>query len=42
MVGAEFARATYLTEYVKPTESDKILNFGCGPANILNHIPAVN
>ena len=42
MVGAESARKTYLTEYVKPASGDKILDIGCGPADILNYLPAVN
>jgi SAM-dependent methyltransferase len=42
MVGAEFARTTYLNEYAKPVPGDKILDLGCGPADILNHLPAVN
>jgi cyclopropane fatty-acyl-phospholipid synthase-like methyltransferase len=42
MVGAESARKTYLAEYVKPAPGDKILDIGCGPADILNYLPAVN
>ncbi len=42
LVGAEFARNTYLTEYVKPAPGDKVLDLGCGPADILNYLPAVN
>lgn len=32
----------YLTEYVKPLEGDKILDIGCGPADILTHLPEVD
>jgi SAM-dependent methyltransferase len=42
MVGAESARKTYLAEYVKPTSGDKTLDIGCGPADILDYLPAVN
>ncbi|HEX3855797.1 MAG TPA: class I SAM-dependent methyltransferase [Verrucomicrobiae bacterium] len=42
MVGAESARKTYLAEYVKPAPKHKILDIGCGPADILNYLPAVN
>ena len=42
MVGGKAARKTYLAEYVKPVPGDKILDIGCGPADILDHLPAVN
>jgi len=42
MVGGSFAWRTYLTEYVKPAPGDKILDIGCGPADVLNYLPAVN
>jgi SAM-dependent methyltransferase len=42
MVGGESARKTYLAEYVKPAPKDKILDIGCGPADILDYLPAVN
>jgi cyclopropane fatty-acyl-phospholipid synthase-like methyltransferase len=42
MVGWESACKTYLVEYVKPTPGDKILDIGCGPADVLNFLPAVN
>jgi SAM-dependent methyltransferase len=41
-VGGESAWKTYLAEYVKPAPSDKILDIGCGPADVLNYLPAVN
>jgi SAM-dependent methyltransferase len=41
MVSADYARKTYLAEYVKPAPGDKILDIGCGPADILNYLPAV-
>jgi SAM-dependent methyltransferase len=42
MVARNFSRNTYLTEYVKPFPGEKILDLGCGPADILNYLPAVN
>ncbi|MGA2242247.1 MAG: class I SAM-dependent methyltransferase [Verrucomicrobiota bacterium] len=42
MVGGESAWRTYLAEYVKPAPGDKILDIGCGPADVLNYLPAVN
>lgn len=42
MVGAESSRKTYLAEYVKPVPGDKILDIGCGPADVLNYLPEVN
>ncbi len=41
MVGAESFRKTYLVEHVKPCPGDKILDIGCGPGDILNHLPNV-
>ncbi len=41
MVGAESSRKTYLVEHVKPCPGDKILDIGCGPGDILNHLPNV-
>ena len=42
MVGGESAWKIYLGEYVKPAAGDKILDIGCGPADVLNYLPAVN
>jgi SAM-dependent methyltransferase len=42
MVGGESSRKTYLTEYARPAAGDKILDIGCGPADILNHVRDVN
>lgn len=42
MVGGEFAWRTYLAKYVKPAPGNKVLDIGCGPADILNYLPAVN
>jgi SAM-dependent methyltransferase len=42
LVGGESSCKTYLAEYVKPAPGDKILDIGCGPADVLNYLPAVN
>ena len=42
MVGAAFARTIYLNEYARPAQGNKVLDLGCGPADILNYLPAVN
>ncbi len=42
LVGGESARRTYLTEHAKPAPGDKLLDIGCGPADILELLPHVN
>jgi cyclopropane fatty-acyl-phospholipid synthase-like methyltransferase len=42
MVGAESAWKSYLAAYAKPAPGDKILDIGCGPADVLNYLPAVD
>jgi SAM-dependent methyltransferase len=42
LVGADSAWKTYLTEYAKPVPGEKILDIGCGPADVLHYLPAVN
>jgi len=42
MMGGESAWKTYLAEYVKPAPGNKILDIGCGPADVLNYLPDVN
>jgi SAM-dependent methyltransferase len=32
----------YLAEYVKPVAGEKVLDLGCGPADILSHLPEVD
>lgn len=41
-IGGESACKTYLAEYVKPVPGEKILDIGCGPADVLNYLPEVN
>jgi SAM-dependent methyltransferase len=42
VVGGDFAWKIYLAEHVKPAPGDKILDIGCGPADVLNYLPEVN
>lgn len=34
------ARKTYVREYVRPRPGDRVLDIGCGPADILDDLPA--
>jgi SAM-dependent methyltransferase len=42
MMGGESAWRIYLAEYVKPAPGEKVLDLGCGPADVLNYLPDVN
>jgi len=42
LIGGESAWRIYLAEYVKPIRGDRILDIGCGPADVLNYLPEVN
>jgi SAM-dependent methyltransferase len=42
MVGMESAQRTYLAEHAKPALGDKVLDIGCGPADILERLPEVH
>jgi len=42
LVGGKSAWNNYLADYVKPATGEKILDLGCGPADVLNYLPAVN
>jgi SAM-dependent methyltransferase len=42
LIGGENACRIYLAEYVKPVPGEKILDLGCGPADVLNYLPAVH
>lgn len=35
-------RSKYVRDYVRPVAKDKILDIGCGPADILNYLPDVD
>ena len=41
LVGARPARREYVRSYVRPRESDCVLDFGCGPGDILEFLPSV-
>ena len=42
LIGGKSSSRIYLAEYVKPVPGEKILDLGCGPANVLNYLPEVN
>ena len=39
LLGQKNARNVYVNEYIRPKRGDKILDVGCGPADILDHLP---
>jgi SAM-dependent methyltransferase len=41
VVGGKRATATFLKEYVRPKDQDRILDIGCGPAELVEHISNV-
>jgi SAM-dependent methyltransferase len=42
VVGAERSRSIYVSEHVRPRAGDMILDIGCGPGDILDHLPDVD
>lgn len=40
IVGAEKVRSEFVSEFILPKKNDKILDIGCGTAEILNFLPA--
>jgi len=42
VVGGESVWRQYLSDYVKPVAGEKILDIGCGPADILDYLPPVD
>lgn len=42
VVGAESSRAEFVRAYVRARPGDSVLDVGCGPADILDHLPRVN
>jgi SAM-dependent methyltransferase len=41
LVGGEVWRV-YTADYLKPATGEKVLDIGCGPADILNYLPAID
>jgi SAM-dependent methyltransferase len=42
LVGATRGRRRYVERYIRPTIGDRILDIGCGPADILEALPRVD
>lgn len=42
LMGAHRSRQSFVTNYVKPISGMKILDVGCGPADILGYLPDVD
>ena len=42
LVGGNRASSIFVKEYIRPNIHDKILDIGCGPADIIEHFPDVD
>lgn len=42
VMGAKYGRTLLATEFIRPQQGMNILDIGCGPAEILDYLPAVN
>jgi SAM-dependent methyltransferase len=42
LIGGKSSSTIYLAEYVKPVPGEKILDLGCGPADVLHYLPEVH
>ena len=42
LMGAEYASRTLADKYLAPKPGDRVLDVGCGPADILSHLPKVD
>ncbi len=41
-IGTERSWRVYLNEYVRPATEEKVLDIGCGPADVLQYLPEVD
>lgn len=41
IVGADYSCKTFINNYVRPNVGDRILDIGCGPADVLAYLPQV-
>lgn len=42
LMGAKALRASLVHDYIKPKAGMSLLDIGCGPATILEHLPSIN
>jgi len=42
LIGADRGRRLYIDRHIRPREGDRILDIGCGPADILDSLPRVD
>lgn len=42
VLGGDKVWRTYMDEYVRPVRGEKVLDIGCGPADVLNYLPDVD
>jgi SAM-dependent methyltransferase len=42
LIGATYGRRIYIERHIKPRKGDRILDIGCGPADILDSLPQVD
>ncbi len=42
LMGGRQGRASFVTDFVKPVTGMRVLDVGCGPAEILDYLPAVD
>jgi len=41
LIGGDFGRRTLVNEYIQPKTGDRILDIGCGPADLISFMPKV-